>query len=174
MGDYFDRTCDFSVWIQSPFPAEHLSLAWEWINEFPERNLDDYGPRDLASFITDIEARHAAGESTWCVYKKGQPCGIISYKPWTPMHGTFHGICFTKSVWGRETTTTAVQLVLDQIFRSGVVKVSAFHFADNIKINRFLRDLGAVQEGYLEKQAMRGGELIDMVLLALFKEPICR
>src|SRR6266478_518349 len=137
--------------IESPFPWEHLSLAWKWINEYPERNLDDYGPRTFADFVSEIYARHAAGELTWCVYKEGQPCGIIGYKPWTPHCGTFHGICFTQSAWGRETTATAVKLVLDQLFSGGVQKVSAFFFADNVKINRFLCDLGAVQEGYLEK-----------------------
>jgi hypothetical protein len=34
-------------------------------------------------------------------------------------------------------------------------------------------DLGAREEGFLEKQTERNGELIDMRLLALFKEDIC-
>jgi len=166
-------TAAANVWVQT-FHPKNLALAWKWINEFPERNLDDYGPHDEASFVADMLARRVAGEKTWCAYKNGEPCGIIGYKPWTPTHGVFHGICFTQAAWGRETTATAVKLVLGQIFYSGVEKVSAFHFADNVKINRFLRDLGAVQEGYLVKQALRGGELIDMVLLALFKESVCR
>ncbi len=154
----------------SPFPIAWLPNAWKWINEYPSRNLDDYGPHTFAEFEADMYNRRESGELTWCVCKNAWPCGIIGYKPWTRTHGVFHGICFTQAAWGRETTMTAVRMVLDQLFDSAVEKVAAFHFADNQKINRFLRDLGAVQEGYLEKQALRNGELIDMVLLALFRD----
>lgn len=163
-----------SVLVECPFPDDLLPLAWEWINEYPERNMDDYSPRDLRAFEAEIQARHASGELTWIVYKNNVPCGFVGYKPWSPTHGVFHGICFTQSAWGRETTATAVKMVLGQLFDFGVQKVSAFYFADNPKIDRFLRDLGGQQEGYLVNQALRGGQLVDMIVLALFKENVCR
>jgi RimJ/RimL family protein N-acetyltransferase len=157
----------------SPFPATEYRKAWRWLREFPERNFDDTGPRTYEQFVADMEKRAEFGERTWGAVRDGTLCGIIGYRPITHRYGSFHGICFPQSAWGRDTTMTAVRLVLKELFAAGIEKVSASFFSDNTKIYRFFMDLGAREEGFLEKQTERNGELIDMRLLALFKEDIC-
>jgi RimJ/RimL family protein N-acetyltransferase len=152
----------------SPFPPSEFGRAWDWLNEYPERNLDDYGPQSREAWIAEME-RRAEHERTWGVVKDGELVGIIGYLPLAPRCGWFHGICFTRSAWGRATTQTAVEAVIQELFATGVEKISASYFADNPKIHRFLADLGAVEEGLLRKQTLRGGELIDMRLVAIFK-----
>lgn len=109
-------------------------------------------------------------ERTWAVRKDGQLAGIIGYLPITDRLGTFHGICFARSAWGRETTMTAVCSVIAQLFKEGVKKICASYFADNEKIRRFLSDLGAEDEGLLHAHTMRDGIPISMRVVAIFPE----
>lgn len=153
----------------SPFPFLRWPLVWDWIQEFPERNLDDYSPQTGDDFIMAMFGQLETVRS-WGVEKDGQLVGVINYQPMTARNGIFKGICFTKRAWGRETTEKAVRMVLTQLFSEGVEKVAAIFFADNHKILRFLVDLGAVEEGYLRNQTMRGGVPINMRLFAIFKE----
>lgn len=157
------------VTLVSPFPPDKFSLVWQWVNEYPDRNLDDFSPQTCEDFINVMNAR-VHTEQSWGVAKGSELCGIINYCPWSEHCGIFHGICFTERAWGRETTEKSVRLVLAQLFSEGVHKVSAMYFSDNIKIDRFLRDLGAVQEGYLVGQTMRNRQPVDMILVAIFKE----
>jgi RimJ/RimL family protein N-acetyltransferase len=155
--------------IVSPFPSIALPLAWNWLNEFPDRNRDDFGPQSSEEFVSEMEARER-NEYTFGVLKEGELCGIVGYQPQSPYLGMLHGICFTRSAWGRQTTLTAVRMILGKIFEAGVEKVSASHFADNEKIGRFLRDLGAVHEGHLTRHTLRHGRPVDMCLVAIFKK----
>jgi RimJ/RimL family protein N-acetyltransferase len=154
----------------SPFPKESLPLAWEWLQESPERNFDDYGPRTFAEFEKEMARRLERGERTWGAEQDGRMVGIIGYAPITSRWGCFHGICFAKAVCGTAVTRIAVGRVLRELFDSGVQKVSASYFADNLRVARFLSDLGAVDEGYLRKQTLRDGEPLDMRLVAIFKD----
>jgi RimJ/RimL family protein N-acetyltransferase len=157
------------VILVSPFPAEAFPAVWTWLQEFPANNFDDYGPRTYETFQAAMQDR-AAVERTWGVLHEGQPCGIIAYLPLSERLGIFHGICFAQSVHGKGIAKAAVRQVLDELFASGVFKVQAAFFADNLRVGRFLIGLGAVEEGLLRKQTMRDGIAIDMQLLAFFKE----
>jgi len=152
----------------SPFPASALPRAWEWLREFPANNFDDYGPRTLEEFLAVMEER-ASQEFTWGVLYEGELCGIIAFLPLTERTGTFHGICFTRSVHGKGIAKEAVGQVIEELFASGIQKIQAGIFADNIRVARFLTGLGAVEEGLLREQTMRGGIAVDMQLLAIFK-----
>jgi RimJ/RimL family protein N-acetyltransferase len=154
----------------SPFPTDFLADAWKWLQESPEHNFDDYGPRTLAEFEEEMAQRLERGERTWAVQDSGQLCGMIGYLPMTPRWGCFHGICFARRVCGTSTTRLAVARVIHELSGSGVEKISASYFATNLRVRRFLEDLGAVDEGYLSKQTLRDGKPIDMRLVAIFKD----
>jgi RimJ/RimL family protein N-acetyltransferase len=154
----------------SPFPADHLPLAWSWLRQFPECNFDDYGPKSLDEFIVAMRLREASGEKTWGVRKDNTLVGIVGYAPQTPRMGWFHGICFTKSACDRETPKAAVSMILQELFEAGVEKVSAAYFADNHRVDRFLKGLGAREEGYFLAHTLRDGSPIDMRSVAIFKQ----
>lgn len=161
-----------TIELVSPFPTQSLQLAWSWLNEFPERNFDDYGPKTPSQFGVHMVEREEAGERTWLVKKDGAPVGIVGYQPVTPRMGWFHGICFTRAAWGRETTQAAVGRVINELFASGVEKIGAAYYADNPRIGRFLEHLGAVDEGLLRAHTLRGGQPVDMRLVAIFPETL--
>jgi RimJ/RimL family protein N-acetyltransferase len=153
-----------------PLPLEQLGQLWEWLREFPQYNFDDYGPRDVEAFRTAIEGRLAAGEAIWGVRLAEEWVGAIGFLPTTGRTGMLRGVVFPRGKLSRHQKRAAVSLVLAELFASGVEKVLAAAFADNRKIRQFLLDLGAVEEGYLKRQTMRGGTAIDMRLVAIFKE----
>lgn len=151
------------------FPKSAYLQAWRWLLEFPLHNFDDYGPQSFSDFAEAMEERSKT-ERTWGITSEGQLCGIVAYLPYTPRSGTFHGICFSKSVHGTGIARRAVKQILAELFASGVQKISASFFADNQQVHRFLAGLGAVDEGLMRQHTVRGGIPIDMRLTAFFKE----
>jgi|SRR5579864_8788951 len=156
----------------TPFPAEAISLVWDWMNEFPLANFDDYGPNNLAEFVEEMADR-SLRESSWIVLADGDPVGYVGYIPITQRLGTFHGICFTKRVHGSGVAHEAIASILRDLYRLGVEKVAASFFSDNLRVGRFLTSLGAVDEGLLREHTLRNGEKMNMRVMAFFKEAPC-
>jgi|ERR1051325_1369682 RimJ/RimL family protein N-acetyltransferase len=157
-----------TVTLISPFPTESLNLVWNWLNQFPENNFDDFGPKNFGEFESEM-IRRMSVEKTWGVRKDGVLCGIIAFLPLNYHVGTFHGICMSKAVHGTGTAKRAVRTVVDEIFQSGVMKISASYFATNSKVEHLLLSLGAQYEGTLLKQTVQNGQPIDMRLVAFFR-----
>lgn len=155
-----------------PFPLEELPLAWEWMNEFPAANIDDYGPKTYEEFKEQIIQRMRS-EVICGVKYKGKLVGIIGYIPLNARYGMFHGICFSKAVHGKHICSEAVRTFIAKLFATGVDKISASYFAQNRRIRRFLKSLGAVDEGYLRKQTVQNGKYVDAILVAIFRETSC-
>ena len=151
-----------------PFEGDVLERTWEWLNEFPEANFDDYGPKTFSDFCTHVAGR-SQHERMWLIKKDGTPCGVVRYFPVTDRLGSMHGICFAKGFCSSEQKREAVRCILDEIFSSGVDKICAGYFADNMRISKFLSDLGAVREGYFSRHTLRQGQQLDMVQVAIFK-----
>jgi len=158
-------TIESTVVLVSPFPSERLNLAWNWLNQFPENNFDDFGPTTFEEFEGEM-IRRMGVEKTWGVLKDGVLCGIIAFLPANQRNGSFHGICFSKAVHGTGTAKRAVRMVIEEIFQSGVQKISASYFASSTKIEHLLLSLGAQYEGTLVKQTVQHGRPIDMRLVA--------
>lgn len=154
------------------FPRELVWRAWEWMQEYPNANFDDYGPCTFSDFALQFDQRVERGEHMWLVKKDDQPCGIVCYVPATPRMGSFHGICFAKGHCNKTEKRAAVTFILGELFLSGVEKVCAGYFADNVKIGRLLADVGAVQEGLLARHTVRNGKPLDMVQVAIFSSRV--
>jgi RimJ/RimL family protein N-acetyltransferase len=150
-------------------------MIWDWLNEFPLRNFDDFGPKTLAEF-TRVLQRRIDNERVWIAFVQREPAGIIGYASVNSYCGHFHGICFAKKWHGQGVARAAVSKVIDEVFlMSDKQKISASFFRDNHRIQRFLRTLGFKFEGLLTAQTLRGGQPVDMLLMALFKEDwLCR
>ena len=152
-----------------PFPVESLPLLWDWLQEYPDANFDDYSPKTLKDFILVMQERFANGEVVWGIRYNGDLVGAVGIAPLNPGCAMFHGICFSKIVHGTGVPFAGVSKVLDTMFSLGVEKVAASYFADNTVIHKFFKKLGAITEGYLAQQTIRGGKPCDMRLVAVFK-----
>lgn len=155
-----------------PYPADQLRAAWEWMNEFPLANLDDYGPKSYEEFEQDMLARLKT-EVISGVKHRDKLVGIIGYLPITSRYGMFHGICFSKAVHGQGVASQAVRKFVANLFANGVEKISASYFADNRRVRRLLGNIGAVDEGYMRRQTTQKGKPVDSILVAIFKEQPC-
>lgn len=110
--------------------------------EFPSSNLDDSGPKTAVELGESLRAKQKAGEKVYLVVYRGRPVGAIGYAQTSPDEGRFRGICFTREVHGSGVPFQAVRMVLDQAFNSGTRIVGAVVFADNVRVQKFLKKLG--------------------------------
>ncbi len=151
----------------SQFPMDRLPEAWQWLQQFPLNNFDDFGPRTCDEFQTEMY-RRLSNESLTAVSYLGELCGIVGLVRLSPRVSMFHGICFDAKVHGIGIASRGVNLILNECFRRGAAKVSANYFADNLTIHRFLWKLGFIEEGYLHNHTVRQGKPVDMKLVSLF------
>lgn len=157
-----------SIQVLSPFPPHSLPRVWGWIQSFRDRVMDDYSPRTLEQFVEKSLA-DAGALTTWAVYRDGELGGMVSFQRWSDVLGTCHCL-FKREMWGRKVTLPALEQILEQVFATGVSKIALCVFSDNQAIKALIKDLGGVTEGHYRKHTMRGGKLVDMTALALFKE----
>lgn len=108
----------------------------------------------------------AANEKTWAVYRDGELGGIVSFQALTPWLGTAHCL-FKKNLWGFETTIPALRTVAEEIFATGIWKLTVMPFRDNLQIKGVLKRLGAECEGTLREHTVREGKPVDVLLYGL-------
>lgn len=150
----------------TPFPLVHAGLAWIWLQEHPQFNFDDHGPKNPADLRTEFRRRQWRGESLVEVTADGKPVGIVGYFPISPVTGMLHGICFSKEVHGTGIPFEGVRQCLRAFFETGVSKISATYYADNLRVRAFLKKFGAVDEGLLQRHVLRNDNLMNMQLVA--------
>lgn len=150
-----------------PLPRAWRGLVWGWMCAAPEGNFDDYSPQTEREFC-DVMDERARDERTWGVRADGVPIGAIAYRPLTPRVGVLHGVCFDPAVQGTGVSARALRAVLEELYGDGVEKVCAYVFADHARVQRFLEKLGFVTEGVQVAQTLRGGQPVDLRLLAVF------
>lgn len=152
-----------------PLTGEDLPRLWEILREQPEHNFDDRGPQSLAQFEHVMAAR-VEREILVSFEVHGQLAGAFAFEPFDERSGVLRGMCFAREFHGTGIPLEAMRGAIAALFADGVEKISAQMFADNERAWRFFQKLGAVQEGLLRKQTRRAGELIDVRIIALFKE----
>jgi len=152
-----------------PFQPAWVPMAWEWMNESPGASFDDYGQSTLGEFSEQLLQRHQMGHIIIGVLSGGVPVGIIGFQPVTPRLGEFAGICFAKHVHGKGIATAALSLMLQSLWVEGYEKIEAMFFADNERIAKLFRRLGAHDEGLLFEHTVRGGQPIDCKLMGFVR-----
>jgi RimJ/RimL family protein N-acetyltransferase len=153
----------------TPFPLSAAEDAWEWAKHAPTQSFDDYGPQSLEEFRMELAERNRT-EHTWAVTAAGVPVGFVGFQWTSDRTGMMRGIVFAPWVHGRGVARNGVRAVLHELFSAGCEKVSATYFSENKQIDRFLKKLGAVEEGLLRQQTLQGGRPIDMRIVAIFRE----
>jgi RimJ/RimL family protein N-acetyltransferase len=148
--------------------------VWAWIEEFRDRIADDFAPQTLDEFVDQWVAENGS-RKTWGVWRADDLGGLVIWQPdpRIPGIGTTHAV-FKKTFWGRATTRPALAEIYTELFGSGVRKIQALPFRSNNAIIALAKSGGARTEGILERHTMRRGKLVDVVILALFKEDFQR
>lgn len=147
--------------------VDDLAYLWIWLDQFPKASKDDSSPATFEEFVGEMIRRGEAGEILTTVTLDGIPVGCIGFAPVGDI-GSMHGICFDRAVHGTGIARYAMQRFLEILWSGGYRKVSATYFADNNRVNLFLKRLGFVQEGYLKSHFVRNGELVDARVSAAF------
>ena len=155
-----------SVIITPHFPADKASLLWSWMKLDQDLNFDDFGPKTLCHFKSEL-ARRVQHEMTWGVYVDRELAGYLGAVRQSPMSAFTHGIVISPVHRGKGVGYAAVQLMLADLHELGVTKVLAGFFADNLKIKSLFKRLGGVEEAYFTDVTRVGGELTDMRIWSL-------
>lgn len=165
--------------ITAPVPVEQIGIVGEilhWLKQRPEANYDDSmfgicdGPLTLDMVNYRFEIGRKVGELSWLISNdQGAPAGIVCFQREYPWKGRLHGVCFGRGLMPPERKRDALKVIIADIFKLGVDKISAQYFAHNKHIARFLADLGFTEEGYLKGETRQHGEAVDVVQVARFK-----
>lgn len=150
-----------------PFPTEYYPNLFEWVNQYPERMMDDFWPKNLKDFTTVIETRNNT-EQTILVKEGDCPVGFVGYMDCNEHVGSLRGVCFDKTVHGSGIAKCSVRQILQSQFDRGIHKINAFPFVDNTRSIAFYYSLGAKYEGVLREHTIRNGKLTDLLCLAFF------
>jgi len=171
--DHLSPEMGVDLQLVSPFPAHAIPWAWVWTTEFRHRVADDFAPTTIDGFVEHWERADRAGRKTWAVIRKGEIGGVIMAQKISPVVSDIHAT-FAKRFWGHETTLRAVRGVAGQLFAEGVIKLMTIAFADNHAVRGLWRSLGGSVEGRLVSHTIRGGKVVDAVILGLPKEDLKR
>lgn len=140
---------------------EHVAWLWDLLNEFPENNFDDTGPRSVEDLKRDLESRRTSGEIIYQVLSDGKPVGAIGYYLLDERTAHFHGIGFSKEVHGSGIARAAVSEVLKRLNAEGIDTVYAAYFAKNVRVRQFLKSMGAVDFELIPNGSRQNGKPID-------------
>lgn len=81
------------------------------------------------------------------------------------------GYYIDEKYWGKGIMSEAVRLICEYVFsHSDIIRIFAEPFSYNIASCKVLEKNGFVCEGILRKNAIKGGQILDMKLYALIKE----
>lgn len=157
-----------AIEIVSPFPEHSWPRVWSWIQPFRDRVLDDFSPQTIEDFVA---ARLSAPETeqTWGVLRDGELGGMVTFQRLSPVLGTCHCV-FKKDLWGHSTTVPALRQIAEEVFSTGVNKLTLPLMRGNRAMAAILSMLGGYQEGILKQQTQQHGKPADMVLYALTRE----
>src|ERR1700683_3689485 len=157
------------VIVERGFPISFVPRVWAWTEPFQNRVRDDFSPKTIEQFLDEWEAAEAGGRESWSVTRDGELGGMIQSTRCSPILADV-GCVFKPSFWGQATTKPAMETVLTEIFSTGILKITSSAFRDNAAVIGLLKNLGGKTEAVLEGHTLRGGRLVDVVIISLTKE----
>lgn len=155
--------------IEEPFPAELLPSVWAWADPVMHRIADDWSPKDVYGFVEHYKARQRAGMRSFVVRRGGEAGGIVAAERMNPITWVTH-VIFKRSFWGPGNTVDGCSMVYRRLFEEGAQKIISFAFADNSQVVNLARKLGGDKEGVIRQATLRGGKLVDLMILGVTKE----
>ncbi len=151
--------------IITPFPIHAVPRIWTWTEEFRHQVTDDFGPKSLAEFMADWEAKGELRLS-WAIVHEGEIGGLVCVDRVSPVLGAVQFIT-KRSFWGSEKILPPIRAAYAAAFATGIQKLYSAVFIDNANVIHLARLLGAVREGRLRNHTMRGGKPADMLVLGI-------
>ena len=175
-----ERKREVKVSVRSPFPPHALYDLWGWVQACLSAVADDFSPTTVEEFIEwhqelAAETTDIAYEgklitiplvTTWGVWGDDEALGGYARFERDPIRlwtGNAHCV-FRKDFWGRRITVPALTQVAREIFAVGVERIQMGVFATNTAMQGLIAAAGAVQEGRLRMQTLKGGKYADIVV----------
>ncbi len=161
-----------------PFRLEDApALAAALNNPAIMNNLRDglpypYTVQDAQAFIQTTLAAEKGSQFSYAIVSEDQVVGSIGAFRQGNIHNRTAemGYYLAQSHWGRGLTTQAVTEVCDYLFtHTDLLRIFAEPFAHNLASCRVLEKAGFTREGVLRQNAVKNGEIIDMILYAKLK-----
>ncbi|MGA3190490.1 MAG: GNAT family protein [Bryobacteraceae bacterium] len=157
------------VRVERGFPSFAVPRVWAWTESFKDRIRDDFSAETIEQFLEQWETAEAGGRVSWSVLRDGELGGVIQSRPSSPIVADINFV-FKPSFWGQATTKPAMEAVLAEIYATGFLKVTSSAYRDNAGVIGLLKNLGGKTEAVLEGHTVRGGSLVDVVIISLTKD----
>lgn len=158
------HAAEFSVYEMLP----PLRLLWSWLNQFPDNNFDDFGPKSFQQLDQSLHKKHKAGVEFRSVYVAGEYVGCYGLLLADSGVAYFSGVCFDKAVHGKGIASTAIEGTLRKYFQErGCRKVVAEFFAHNARIERFFARMGGYVEGTFAAETLQHGKPVTVRRIAI-------
>ncbi len=144
------------------------------MDAFRGRVTDDFSPTTIDEFVPEM-IELASRVETWGVWRgegsEEELGGMVSVlvESRNPRLGLARSL-FKQDFWVDRAAEGALRQVYAAVFEGGVEKICTQAFSDSYQIIGLAQALGAVIEGRLRKQTLRGGKPADLVMLGLLKE----
>jgi RimJ/RimL family protein N-acetyltransferase len=169
-------TVSIRQWQTEDAPA--LSKAID--NKAVQDNLRDgipfpYTEKDGAEFIASMISAEQDSTFAFAVIFKNTVIGSIGAFRQANIHRRTAemGYYIAEEHWGKGITTQAVQLLCDFVFENtDIIRIYAEPFSYNNASCRVLEKAGFICEGTLRSNAVKNGNVIDMMLYAFIKESV--
>jgi ribosomal-protein-alanine N-acetyltransferase len=130
-----------------------------------------YSEAEAERFVAELILRDRASQPCWAITVQSEVIGILSLVFHAGHRIAVLGYGVRKDYWGKGLTGEAIQVVLDQAFRSHreLWKVRAHTDARNSSSIRVLRKLGFACEGTLRANQYAKGELVDEAIYGVLR-----
>ena len=156
--------------------AERIAIALN--NPNVQNNLRDgiplpYTVRDAESFIRSTLDAEPDSQYHFAIVVDGEAVGSIGISRKVNVHRLTAemGYYLAEPHWGRGIVTQAVKSACGYIFaNTDIVRIFAEPYAYNSASCRVLTKAGFTLEGILRKNAIKNGEVLDMMLYSILKE----
>jgi RimJ/RimL family protein N-acetyltransferase len=149
--------------------VRHADNRNVWINlrdRFPHPYTETSG-REFLAHVT-----HQSPATMWAIEVDGEAAGGIGLVFLTDVERVSAeiGYWLGEQFWGRGVTTSAVRAVTTATFQhTGLHRIFALPFADNVGSIRVLEKAGYTLEGRLRQSAIKDGIIRDQLLFAAYR-----
>lgn len=153
--------------VEEKFPdVDEMARLWGWIQEYPEANIDDAGPKNIDDFYVSMKAKAQRGVALFVVSTTVLgPVGCFGLEAFGTGLVKFAGLCFAPYVRGSKIAQEAVSGVLERLSPR---KVVAEFFETNKRAAGFFEGLGFTFEGRFADETVIKGEPVAVVRWVLF------
>lgn len=159
----------------------HVSDAHDLATALNNKSIQDhlrdgipfpYTEADAADYIDSVLTASTDAQYVWAIQTGGKAIGSIGIFRKENVHyrTAEMGYYLAEPYWGQGIMTEAVKEACRFVFaHTDIVRIFAEPYAHNSASCKVLEKAGFQLEGVLQKNAVKNGEIVDMMLYALIK-----